>query len=166
MRASGLDLDIFDSLTELRGLMREITICFGGKRKRYPNWIGKRGGCFCMMDAKTGQIVLLTLVGWVPEEKKLKYFLLAQEKAKRLFAHPQHLTSEESKNDGLEQYGGAIRGRKFIYSFSGLPAIGDSLISLKIAMGVERRLGQKLQRKIEELAGITELVAALREFRS
>ena len=116
-----------------------------------------------MMDAKTGQIVLLTFVGSVPEEKKAKYFAFAQEKAKRLFGHPEHLTSEESKNDDLQQYGGAIRGRRYIYSFSGLPANGDSLVSRKIATTVER-LGVRRQRKIAKLAGATELVTEFSEF--
>ncbi len=102
-----------------------------------PDWKDRRGGCYCLMNAKTGKILLTAYVGDPPPEKMDKYARLAKEKARRLFAHPKHKTSWESRNDKKRQYPGAVRGKKYIHSFSGLIPDGDTLISALNAQGFE-----------------------------
>jgi len=84
-----------------------------------PKWSGKEGGCFCLADEETGFPYATMLVGNVPKEKLSKYFSLCQEKAARLASHPEDIGSWESRNPEKEQWGGAIRFGKLIYSFSG-----------------------------------------------
>lgn len=125
----------------VRNTVNELIMCFSDRErilKRLPDWRGRRGGCFCLMDRKTGQVLLLAFVGVPPREKMDKYQKFALEKAKRLFRYPEHTTSWESRNPKKNQWGGAVAGEEFIYSFSGLPEDGDTLAMSKVAGFIEK----------------------------
>lgn len=108
----------------------------------------KTGGYFCLLDIKTGAILITTIIGSVSPEKAAKYKRLAEEKALRLYerhiAWIDHVSSFQSANEVNEQYGGSVLGNRFIYAFSGFPAIYDEAIMLATAhkhqdMPAERR---------------------------
>lgn len=111
-------------------IVKKLSYFFKNSDERFKNFWGKRGGFFCLMDKKTGEILLLCLIGQVPFEKIERYRSLAQEKATRLFSHltEGHLTSYESRDPVNDKWGGAIVGDKYIHSFSGFPEDGDSFI--------------------------------------
>jgi hypothetical protein len=146
-------------LSQILHILRDVTVCFersGGTTN--ARWSGRRGGCYCMMDARTGKIVLLVLLGEFAYEKRDKYMAFAAEKCARLYAHPEHWTSAESANDAAEQYAGAIRGRQYLHSFSGLPSEGDSLLSLLSAENLGD-ISKQNRQCVEARAGIVELRA-------
>ena len=72
-------------------------------------------------------------IGIVPPEKDEKYSRLAPEKVYRV-----HLTGDASswltRDEKQNRWGGAIRGRKFIYGFSGFPELWDEAIVLELAV--------------------------------
>ena len=102
-------------------------------RRHGPAWKDRSGGYFCLADAETVLPLLIMAVGQVPVEKAGKYLSFCQEKAKRLAEHPDHLSSWESRNPEKEQWGGAVRVGEFIFSFSGLPEMGDEAVMLAVA---------------------------------
>ncbi|MDI6820564.1 MAG: hypothetical protein QMD65_00070 [Patescibacteria group bacterium] len=79
----------------------------------------RKGGYFCLFDIDLGRPILVSMVGEVLAEKAGKYHELSIEKSQRLFEHQEHKSSFESKNEAEQKYGGAIRGRRYIFSFSG-----------------------------------------------
>lgn len=89
----------------------------------------RSGGYLTIMDGGKGQIIMIILVGKIPIEKQDKYLTCSVEKAFRLFEHPEHKTSWESRDDDNMQYPGAIRGLEAIYSFSGHKSDVDEGIS-------------------------------------
>ena len=91
------------------------------------------GGCFSIADAETGLFHIVTPIGEVLPEKLLKYLSLCQEKARRLWGNPDHVSSWESRNEEKGQWGGAIRYGSLILSLSGFPELGDEAIMLKSA---------------------------------
>ena len=97
------------------------------------DWQGRTGGYFCLANAETGLPLLVLPLGQVPLEKAEKYLRLCQEKAKRLAEHLEHLSSWESRNPDKEQWGGAVRVGNLIFSFSGLPEMGDEAVMLAVA---------------------------------
>ena len=127
----------------------KLLVFFREHKDAYPDFFEKRGGFLCIMDKKTGAIVGTFLVGSVPVEKAARYLALAPEKATRLFVHINdgHLTSYESRNPDADQWGGAIVGERFIYSFSGYPEDGDSFIVTSTAYAV----GDLKEEKREEI---------------
>lgn len=117
-----------------------VAECFTGPYYRGQDrskWDNHFGGCFCLMDNATGKIILLAFIGDPAESKWDKYAKLAQEKAIRLFKHPKDQTSFDSRDDEKERYPGAVRGKQYIYSFSGFPAYGDTLTMACVAVEVE-----------------------------
>lgn len=93
----------------------------------------KVSGFFTVLDTRTGEIVKTMEIGKVPEEKREKYYKLSQEKAKRLYAHPEHLSSWQSRNPDQGEWGGSIRIENYIFSFSGLPELIDEALMLVLA---------------------------------
>lgn len=90
---------------------------------------GRAGGYLCVAD-KTGHPLCIAQIGDVPEEKRQQYFRNAIEKANRLGVLSlwvDHRFSRQSRNEQRERWGGAVRGRHFIWSFSGLPEDGDEM---------------------------------------
>ncbi|MDI6734225.1 MAG: hypothetical protein QMD50_01885 [Patescibacteria group bacterium] len=80
----------------------------------------RKGGYFCLFDIILKCPVIISMIGEVPAEKAGKYHRLSIEKAQRTFDHSEHKSSYESRNEKEEKYGGAIRARRYIFSFSGL----------------------------------------------
>lgn len=101
-----------------------------------------QGGYFCIINPlTTGNTPTLVIgVGLFPALRAERRFRLAIEKATRLQSNPVHVSSEQSKCDKKEHFGGAIRTDKgLIFSFSGLPrGIDDEAVCLLTA----ERLGQ------------------------
>lgn len=124
----------------------------------------RQGGYFCLVDkgGKGNPLGLPTLIlgiGTVPAEKGLKYLAFAQEKAHRLAEHPEHQSSWQSRNEGAEQWGGAIAAGPYVFSFSGLPEHGDEaamllaadelgLITPGMAAQIAKESGNEIFRKI------------------
>lgn len=90
----------------------------------------RSGGYLTIRHAKTGQIVLILACGIIPEEKQARYLHLSQEKGQRLFNNPGHCFSQESRNPANNEFAGALRGYRYIYSFSGHQENIDEAISL------------------------------------
>lgn len=90
----------------------------------------RTGGYLTIRDAKTNQILLILACGLIPQEKISKYLHLSQEKGHRLFNFPAHSFSWESRNPANNEFAGAIRGVRYIYSFSGHQEEIDEVIDL------------------------------------
>lgn len=98
-----------------------------------PGWQGKRGGYFCLADGETGLPLLLACIGEVPDEKVERYLRLCQEKPRRLAKYAPHVSSWMSRNPEADEWGGAIRiTSNMIFSFSGLPELGDEVLMLAL----------------------------------
>lgn len=136
--------DRAESVFEVAKLvLTAVMVCFSEK------WKGPKGGCFCLMEKKTGIIFFVSFFGNSPKEKMRKRFELAQEKANRLFQHPEHRTSWESRDPSDNKWGGAVAGRKFIYSFDGFPENYNTVAMAKLAEFTERIPVKKLVSKAD-----------------
>lgn len=92
------------------------------------------GGYFCLADGATGTPLFITGIGKVHPEKIARYFNFAQEKARRLASHLEHVSSAQSRDPEKELYAGAIRAGRYILSFSGLPEALDEAVVLTVAV--------------------------------
>ncbi len=114
-----------------------------------------RGGFFCSVDtALTLNVPTLVIrVGNFPRDRAERRFRLSIEKPTRLLANPTHISSEQSRCDEKEQFGGAIRtSAGMAFSFSGLPrGIDDEAVCLLTA----ERTGQILPELIERIVAIS-----------
>jgi len=95
---------------------------------------GRRGGCFCLLSPVSHNPIQYFMVGEVPKDKEEKYRLFAREKADRLLLNREHKSSWQSRNEEAGQYGGAIRGCEYLFSFSGLPQLLDEALMLVVAI--------------------------------
>lgn len=97
----------------------------------------KSGGYFCLLDIKTGAILITTIIGSVDPAKAERYRQLAEEKALRLYRYYQlgmlHVSGWQSRNEANDEWGGSVLGNRYIYSFSGFPPLYDEAISLATA---------------------------------
>lgn len=96
----------------------------------------RNGGWICIVDTRedpSGRMILHQQVGQVSDEKVAKYRTFSLEKAQRLINRPDDRTSFQSRNEAAQQYGGAIRFKDYIISFSGLPELWDEALVLFIA---------------------------------
>jgi len=110
----------------------------------YPE---KKSGYLTIFNVALGYPELIVAIGNIPEEKKKKYLELSMEKAERLFQHPEHVSSFQSR-DGINKWGGAIRIDwyeeveekiyQYILSFSGLtePMDEASMLDSAESLGV------------------------------
>lgn len=115
-------------------------------------WEGKKGGYFCVADGLSGTPLLVALVGEIPLEKVEKYMEFAQEKARRLSFHIGHVSSWESRDPDHDQWGGAIRIEDMIFSFSGLPELGDEVLMLLVGNLYGLRENASLDGHLAEIA--------------
>ena len=92
----------------------------------------KKGGYFCVTDLK-GSILLVMLIGEVAEEKIPRYSKVCIEKAQWLASHADHVSSWQSRNEAEDKWGGAIKTKDFIFSFSGLPEMWDEACMVAVA---------------------------------
>lgn len=100
----------------------------------------RTGGYFCISHLADNALLLLIRLGtplikW--EEFNISRTL---EKSRRLFLNIKdgHLTSFESENHQRLEFGGAIKTKDFIFSFHGLPILGNEALMLALA----KRLNQ------------------------
>ncbi len=115
-----------------------------------------RGGYLTVIDLEAKQPALIIPISEMPEEKMEKYFRLSQEKAFRLLAHPEHMSSFQSQHPELDEWPGAIRAEEeesikaeraeqteqdgvfraddVILSFSGLYGLCDEAVCLAVAV--------------------------------
>jgi hypothetical protein len=80
-------------------------------------------------------VIFQILVGNNPVGKEEPRRMRSLEKAERLFGHPEHFTSFESRNPDEGRWGGAIRvsSSDLVISFSGFPEPADELFVYLIA---------------------------------
>lgn len=90
----------------------------------------RSGGYLTIREAESGQIVLILACGKISKEKNEMFLSFSQEKGFRLFKNPNHQTSWQSRNIANNEFGGALRGRSYIYSFSGHQEEIDEAICL------------------------------------
>ncbi len=95
----------------------------------------KKGGHLCVTDGQ-GNLLFEKVIGEIPDpEKAAKYGRLALEKCQRLANNPLHVSSWQSRNEGEEKYGGAIRvNDSLFFGFSGLPELLDEAVVLTSAV--------------------------------
>ncbi|MFA6227535.1 MAG: hypothetical protein WC631_03635 [Candidatus Paceibacterota bacterium] len=106
----------------------------------------RKGGYLCVAEPD-GKIVLVMLIGEVPDLEKANLFkTFCQEKATRLAQNPEHISSWQTRDVEKKQYGGAVRtGKGYIYSFSGFTEEVDESFSARVAfqnwddMSIEHR---------------------------
>lgn len=94
--------------------------------------IGRKGGFLCIANTE-GAPRLTCIIGDVHKKKHRKYVRLAQEKAKRLARHADHILSWQSRNKDKNQWGGAVRTPHCIFSFSGLTEMADEALMIMVA---------------------------------
>ncbi len=98
----------------------------------------QHGGIFCIADHATGTPLLICAFGAMTDEEYAEYVVFALEKAKRLAGEPLHFTSSQSRDMTTtpKRYGGAIRGKDFILSFSGFKEEQDegAMLALELKL--------------------------------
>jgi hypothetical protein len=117
----------FDEVVENAPIILEQTTCLMCPERT-------TGGYLCVLEEESGVPVLVLKVGMVPDEKKKKYFEFAQEKANRLWLTHSHFLSSQSRDESQNRFGGAIRTKDYIFSFSGLTEVADEAFSLALAV--------------------------------
>lgn len=118
-------------------------------------WERRIGGWFCVIDTENCEVILEVKLGVIlpkesercrppnePLPRSLKYRDLARAKAVRLLENFRvygHMASYEDRlirpTDPIP--GGAIIGKRYIYSFSGYPAAPDSIAMVLTAQQAE-----------------------------
>ncbi len=100
-----------------------------------PFLYGREGIVLLVFNTKTGKF-LYTLLGKLPNEKVAEKLFFATEKMKRL-AVTGEVSSFESENISLSQFGGAIRLGDIILSASGFPPHMDQNFCINVAQQAE-----------------------------
>ena len=118
----------------------------------------RAGGYLCVADMRGEPIMVIGLGDFDPERRALQ-FEFCQEKVARLAQFPSHRRSMESRNKEAGQYGGALRGDRFLASFSGFPEGLDEVIA-GIALC---RNGNLTFTQLSEILSDNEYVARLGE---
>ena len=92
------------------------------------------GVMFCVADLDTGAPLFKCVLGTLTVAEIKEYTTFALEKAERLAGHPEHVASSQSRNVILEprKYGGAVRGKDYLYSFSGFTEDEDEAAGLAL----------------------------------
>jgi hypothetical protein len=113
----------------------------------------RQGGYLVVMNHRSEELVLLAKVGQISKELTHKCETLAREKAWRLYSRVGDWTSFESRDVEAEvmvydysqppqlaytrpwgQWGGAVRGNRYIFSFSGFPEMLDEAMMFVLAI--------------------------------
>lgn len=116
----------------------------------------RQGGYLVVINHRSEELVLLAKVGQISKEIAHKCETLAREKAYRLCNYVDDWTSFDSRDvearvavydyswplrpaytEPWGQWGGAVRGNRYIFSFSGFPELLDEamMFTLAIKMG-------------------------------
>jgi hypothetical protein len=126
---------------------------------------GRTGAYQCVRDNNSGVILALGILGSPPVDRMKDYCEHSQEKGGRLYLHPEHWTSHESKNEEKKQYPGAIRGKNIILSVSGFPPKADSLHSVWNLEEMGELKDEKIDiRAILEKADIVEIAEKFKKY--
>lgn len=148
-------MDVIKQGQDYQRIIQVATLVFADARLMFGNeegWQNRDGAYFCVSRAKTGIPVLLAELGAPSQDKVAQYIKNSQEKPARLALHPGHLTSSESRNIELSQYGGAIRANDdYSLSLSGQPELGDE----GIVMTISELLGLTNLTTLQIMAGRT-----------
>jgi len=94
----------------------------------------KRSGYLTIRRKSDGRILWVAEIGDCPQIKAKKYFEFSVEKGERLFHHPKHISSWQSRDSEKGRWGGAIVANELIISFSGLPELLDEAAVLAFAI--------------------------------
>ena len=113
----------------------------------------RRGGYLTVLNWKRKEFVLCAKVGQVSKTKAWEHETMAREKAWRLVSHTGHETSFESRDPVAEvrvydesrmhypvrteqwgHWGGAVRGNRYVFSFSGFPELLDEAMMFVLAI--------------------------------
>lgn len=114
--------------------------------RREPGEEIRTGGFFVM--GVDGEAILAAVIGRLHIEDLRKCRSLANEKIIRLYRNDKHICSWESRRPESSQWGGAVRIRSVIYSFSGLPELWDQAAMLCVAI----ELRELEMREAEEIS--------------
>lgn len=97
----------------------------------------KGTGGFVCIAAQDGFPLVLVQLGIITDlDSRRNRWLFAQEKARRLASHPEHVLSRQSENEAFQMFAGAVRGETYIYAYSGDPGHEDELKMLDLAREV------------------------------
>jgi hypothetical protein len=105
-------------------------------RKTWPvtaDLVGRHGGYMCLLEMNL-QLSSVNKIRRVRSLKQRKYAEFCHEKAFRLLRHPEHTMSLQSRVPHKNQWGGAIGGYGYIWSFSGLTEALDSILMIGVAL--------------------------------
>lgn len=109
----------------------------------------RHGGYVCVTD-HTAAVLLLSIIGEGDPGKLAGQRKLCMEKAGRLSMHPDHVLSRQSRKPEIEQYGGAVRGTRYLWSFSGLPEELDEFYMMMLAISCKDLSPETANRMLRE----------------
>jgi len=139
----------------LAGIVGEANILF----KDDPRRKDREGGYFYVSDgARDWDHFVPFQIGFVPLTRIEKCRDLSQEQARRLIAHPDHLSSYESRdpNEGMwGHWGGAIRIKGTIFSFGGFSELENEALMLMLAR-VHYGLDPEVLPLLQRIAALSE----------
>jgi len=95
---------------------------------------GRKGGYLSYGMDSLSAVIFTEKVRIVRYEKREKYVRLSSEKVTRLEKHPKHALSSESRNPDKNEWGGAVRGHKYLRGFSGLTEELDEIAMIGLAL--------------------------------
>jgi len=121
------------------------------------------GGYLCLRDANVDfPPYAVFSLGRIPNDKRERYYRNAMEKAERLFCGSNTLLSSwQTRDEAAGKYGGGIRTKELIFSFSGLPELADEAFMLLVARRLEL-LSEDLIAHIGNMSGSYSLYESLR----
>src|SRR5262249_23082561 len=111
-------LEAHMNMVEVIDIANKLLYFIMTKSPNKTDFTGREGGYFCLAQ-QDGTIHYVHRVGKVKLEKMERYPRLAAEKALRLGNTPLHRRSYQSRDPQHDKWGGAVRGKRYIWSFSG-----------------------------------------------
>ncbi len=139
-------LEVLAGNGEKGGVLRIHQIVMGRGKK-----ILKEGATAAFSDS--AEQIFFDVFGGFDPKQRLTFEEFSQEKTIRLWAHPRHHSSYESRNERKKLYGGAIRtSNHFIISCSGMSEQEDEALSLYLALHL-RWLSKQEASRIAERNG-------------
>jgi|GEM_PF-2346212 len=152
MQAEGV-MDALGQLPELSQFLSSIlhgVLAASGRHEELES-AGNAGGYYCIADQGTILPLAIIPVGEIPSDKGAGRAARCIEKAARLSRHPRHDRSWESRDPERDMWGGAVRGRRFIHSFSGLPEELDEVFCCIVACALGDMSKESARRMIGEV---------------
>lgn len=104
------------------------------------------GGYLTVIDFKTKSLIVTCVVGEIFQGNAGHCRRVAEEQGFRLLQHPGHDSSYESRDEALCHYGGAIRAKRHIFSFSGFSESLNEAVTLRIAEALHEIDAEAVQR--------------------